>query len=157
MIWKTQMYFLANSMCNYLMRKMFEDSASLQIFFSPQVLNLSCTMLFFPVIQETWTAIPACSSCSWCWGGSTPPPWMAPVLLSAWHLLCPSLWGSVCCMQVVGVPWGYMGYLILFLFQKLQFFSFFFFFNFGRVLVMAGAWNYCHCLQLASNFFRLQV
>ena len=35
-------------MCNYLMRKMFEDSASLQIFSSPQVLNLLCTMLFFP-------------------------------------------------------------------------------------------------------------
>lgn len=32
-----------------------------------------------------------------------------------------------------------------------------FFFNFGRVLVKVGAWNYCHCLQLASSFFRLRV
>ena len=47
MVWKTQMYFLANSICNYLMRKMFEDSASASSL-KPFMYNT----FFFSVIQE---------------------------------------------------------------------------------------------------------
>ena len=61
-------------------------------------------------------------------------------------------------MQIMGVAWGYVGLLNpVSISEIIVFFSFLFFFNFGRVLVKAGAWNYCHCLQLASSFFRLQV